>query len=225
MSSEIDICNLALSHLGDDAAVVSIDPPEGSAQAENCARFYPMARDMLLESHAWAHATRTENLTPAANTSADWQFAHVLPNDCLRPLRLTPSSMMDRESRFEFDTETDASGNLILLSNVEDAKLKFIYRATNTDKFPPLAVMAISYLLASMLAGPIIKGDAGAQMSRAMYASYLEARSRAVLSDANKSETEFNHAPSWIEARSSWTPASQQGGNPLTYYPSGFKIS
>ena len=33
MSSVVDICNIALSRLGDRATVTSIDPPEGSAQA------------------------------------------------------------------------------------------------------------------------------------------------------------------------------------------------
>ena len=53
MASEIAICNLALSHLGDAANIASIDPPEGSAQAEHCATFYPIARDSLLEMHDW----------------------------------------------------------------------------------------------------------------------------------------------------------------------------
>ena len=58
MSSEIDICNLALARLGDDATVASIDPPEGSAQAEQCARFYSIARDTMLEMHDWRFATK-----------------------------------------------------------------------------------------------------------------------------------------------------------------------
>ena len=58
MASEVDICNLALGHLGDNATVSSISPPEGSAQAEHCARFYPIARDALLEMHNWNFAMR-----------------------------------------------------------------------------------------------------------------------------------------------------------------------
>ena len=49
MASEVDICNLALGHLGDNATVASLNPPEGSVQAQHCARFYPIARDALLE--------------------------------------------------------------------------------------------------------------------------------------------------------------------------------
>ena len=62
MASEVEICNLALSHLGDTATVASSDPPEGSAQAEHCARFYPIARDALLEMQNWKFATRRATL-------------------------------------------------------------------------------------------------------------------------------------------------------------------
>ena len=52
MASVADICNMALGHLGDSATVASIDPPEGSAQAEHCARFYPMVRDARARAKA-----------------------------------------------------------------------------------------------------------------------------------------------------------------------------
>ena len=70
MSSVIDICNLALSHLGDTATVASIDPPEGSAQAEHCSRFYPVARDAMLELFNWKFATRRATL--ALLTADSW---------------------------------------------------------------------------------------------------------------------------------------------------------
>ena len=34
MASEVDICNLALSHFGQDTKIDAIDPPDGSAEAE-----------------------------------------------------------------------------------------------------------------------------------------------------------------------------------------------
>jgi len=77
MASIVDICNLALSHLGDSATVSSIDPPEGSAQADLCARFFPIALASLLEAHSWGFATRRVALAPLA-ISAD-SFGAALP--------------------------------------------------------------------------------------------------------------------------------------------------
>ena len=95
MASEVDICNLALARLGDNATVASIDPPEGSAQAEHCARFYAIARDSLLEMHAWKFATRRVQLAKLTVPSWDWSFAYAEPTGALqtagraRPLRRT----------------------------------------------------------------------------------------------------------------------------------------
>jgi len=72
-TSEVDIVNLALANIGETARVTSIDPPDGSAQADVAARFYPIARDMMLERHTWDFSTLMVKLTPielpAATTS------------------------------------------------------------------------------------------------------------------------------------------------------------
>lgn len=33
MASEVQICNLALSRIGEDGSIISLDPPEGSEHA------------------------------------------------------------------------------------------------------------------------------------------------------------------------------------------------
>src|SRR5687767_8634483 len=87
MSSEVDIANLALSHLGDEANVVAIDPPDGTVQASHCGRFYPIARDLLLEMHPWTFATRRATLAEVTNpVEDDWTYAYTLPTGCIRPL-------------------------------------------------------------------------------------------------------------------------------------------
>ena len=76
MSSEVDICNLALSRLGDDASVASINPPEGSSQAEHCAQFYPIARNSMLQGHDWNFATRRETLALLSGVDTfNWSYA------------------------------------------------------------------------------------------------------------------------------------------------------
>ena len=84
MSNAVTICNLALSHLGDTATVASIQPPEGSVQAEHCARFYPQALRSLLALHHWGFATRYEPLQ-RVDREGDARFAYVfaLPAEAL----------------------------------------------------------------------------------------------------------------------------------------------
>ena len=62
MASAVEICNLALSFLGDTGSIASIDPPESPAQAKMCAIYYPIAKSAMLEMHDWSFATKRQLL-------------------------------------------------------------------------------------------------------------------------------------------------------------------
>jgi hypothetical protein len=200
MASEVDICNLALAHLGDNATVASIDPPEGSAQAEHCALFYPIARDALLEQHAWKFATKRVLLASLDAPTWEWAYAYAQPSDALRLLAVLPESSSSDEAQ-EYEAETDSDGRAILLTNQQAANLRYIARVTDTTAFSPLFVNALSWLLAAHLAGPVIKGDAGAAMAKTCMQNYALALSTARVSDANQHRRRPEHSPSWIEGR------------------------
>ena len=51
MTPTVDVCNLALAHIGQAATISAVDPPEGSVYAELCAHMYPLAMGVLLEAH------------------------------------------------------------------------------------------------------------------------------------------------------------------------------
>lgn len=201
MASEVDICNLALARLGDNATVASIDPPEGSAQAEHCARFYAMARDSLLEMHAWKFATRRVQLAKLTVPSWDWSFAYAAPTGALKLLGVLSATASNDDETQPYEAESDANGAAIILTNQKDASLRFVARVTDTTKFSPLFVDALAWLLASYLAGPVLKGDAGAAMSKACLQSFLLAFSNAKVSDANQRKVRPEHTPAWIAGR------------------------
>lgn len=201
MASEVDICNLALARLGDNATVASIDPPEGSAQAEHCAQFFAVARDSLLEMHPWKFATRRVLLAKLTVPSWDWSHAYAEPTEALKLLAVLPASASSDADTQEYEAETDASGTAIILTNQDDASLRFIARVTDTTKFSPLFVDALAWLLASYLAGPVLKGDAGAAMAKACLQSFMLAFSNAKTSDANQRKVRPEHTPDWIAGR------------------------
>ncbi len=203
MASEVNICNLALAHLGDLANVVSISPPEGSAQADHCAQFYPVARDAMLEMHAWGFATKRIALATLGlgdDQPASWLYAYALPSDCIRPLAiLLPSSLDDTDTQ-DFEQEVKIDGTKLIYSNTADATLRYISKITDSTKFTPLFVMALSYLLASYLSGPVTKD---VKIKEFMFKLALASIPSATGSDANarsiKPWNTFN--PSAIKAR------------------------
>lgn len=201
MASEVDIANLALSRLGDDATVASLYPPEGSMQAEHCARFYPLARDTLLEMHAWSFATRRAQLAALSAPVQHWDYAYAIPADCMVILAVLPPDAADDYQVQEYRRETAPNGNAIVITNQPAATLLYQARATDTTKFSPLFIDTLAWLLASYLAGPILKGDAGMKASQQFYMAALQTLGRATASDANQQHGQPAHNPGWMSAR------------------------
>lgn len=226
MASEVDICNLALGHLGDNATVASIRPPEGSAQAEHCARFYPIARDSLLEMHFWNFSMRRINLAPLEAAWPEWKYAYALPNDVLNVIAvMPPDANDDYASRFvpsdtpqfahnyspviaagrytpqPYTIEVLADGQHVLYTNQENAMLRYTAYVSDTTVFSPLFTMALSWHLASMLAGPIIKGDQGAAEAKRCTQMAMGYISQAEVSDANQRRINLEHIVPWTSGR------------------------
>ena len=213
MASEIDICNLALSHLGDTATIASLDPPEGSAQAEHCARFYPIARDSLLEMHAWGFATRRAKLALLASGWPEWSYAYAQPADALNIIAILPPGSSDDYSAGvpdsaggpyvpqPFSCEINDAGAPVIYTDQADAVLRYSATVSDPTRFSPLFVMTLSWHLASMLAGPVIKGDAGAAEAKRCAQVMQQYLSKAIESDSSQRRIKPEHVVSWMAGR------------------------
>lgn len=205
MASAVDICNLALSHLGDGATVSSIDPPEGSAQAEHCKRFYPIARDNCLERHPWNFSTKRVTLAELSGAApASWVFAYAWPNAALGIFDVySAGAGNDDTDGEEFVVETLPSGDKVIYTNAEQASARISVSISDTTKFSPLFVAAVSRLLASYLAGPIIKAGEGRAEAREQYKWFLQELGTAAMHDSRsrKKDTYKNFEASSIAAR------------------------
>lgn len=202
MASAVDICNLGLAHLGDEAAVSAISPPDGSVQASHCARFYPIARDACLEAHSWGFATR--RVAPANVASAvpsSWQYAYALPAECLKVLNVWGEDYSEDDKGYDFVVESNASQGTMVYTNAENATIRYIVRVTDTTKFTPMFVTALSYLLAAYLSGPIVKGREGMSVAQAMYKMFLSEVVKAAASDSSNRKLDIKHTPDFIGVR------------------------
>lgn len=225
MASDVDICNLMLSRLGDDATVSSLDPPEGSVQAERCATFYPMARDSLFELHNWNFCTRRKELTlTTLPAGAGWLYAYFLPAECIQLFAvLPPDPQNDYSVPFDgmeqygfcyrqfvsgaeyitqdYAIETNEDGEMIVLTNVEQAIGRFIIRVTDTTKFSPLYTDTLGWYGAHMLAGPILKGDVGAAEGKRCLQFAMSMLGKAAMSDARQQQVRPKQNVPWISNR------------------------
>src|SRR5574343_1420487 len=95
MASEVDICNLALAHLGNVANVASINPPEQSVEASLCAIYYPAARDALLEMQPWGFATKRVALAQITESWPEWDYAYLQPADAVNIIAILSNDAID----------------------------------------------------------------------------------------------------------------------------------
>ncbi len=224
MASVVDICNEALSHLGDSATVASIDPPEGSAQAEHCARFYPSALATLTEMHNWGFATRRESLAQLDNPTSTWQYAYAMPANCINLIAvLAPDASDDNSTSTrsqaygspyyenatvggvytpqQYAVETSSTGAQIILTNQLDAVLRYVTLVTDTAKFSPMFRETLSWMLASKLAGPILKGEMGRKAAQECMQVAMRWFAKASSSDASQNNVVPQHHVSWMNGR------------------------
>ena len=223
MASDVDVCNAALGELGDTATVVSINPPSGSIQAVHCARFYPMARDALLEMHTWSFATKRVALSLLAETPPNsWTYAYQAPSDVLNFLAvLDPDATDDYSAGLAqygniagsynynvgiyqtqpFVVEMDANGNQVVYTNQQNAVLRYSGRITDTTTFSPLFIEGLTKLLKSKLAGPVIKGQEGRQEAANALKEFQVWFGQAAASDANSRREKPAQSVDWIVNR------------------------
>lgn len=109
MTVPTDICNMSLSMIGAQASVQSINPSDGSAQANACATFYTPVTQMLLRAAHWNCARKQISLTQLKSIYVNgqlspnppptpWYYEYAVPPDSLKMrflLNLTPQSSID----------------------------------------------------------------------------------------------------------------------------------
>lgn len=226
MASDVDIANMALSHLGDSATVASLDPPEGSAQAEHCARWYAIARNALLEMHDWKFNTARVKLAQVTQNWTEWGYAYAAPSDCLKVIAVLPDGASgDYTTGYErasvsaysqvgdytgratiytaqpFTVESDENGQVVIYTNQIDAVLRYTRVVTDTSKFSPLFVMTFARLLASYLAGPVLKGDTGMAVGEKQLGLAIAMLSKAGVADANQTRQPIEQSVPWLAGR------------------------
>lgn len=185
MSSAVDFCNLAFSHIGHRANVASISPPEATYEAQLCARFYPMARNEALELHNWGLATTRRALAELTDAAPEsWEYAYAIPNDCMKILSVLDEGATDDSPTAAYICEGD-----MLFTNIADATLRYVAVETDTTKYSPLLGSTIALMLASYLAGPIVKGKEGIALGERLANRARSMHGMAASSDANSERT------------------------------------
>lgn len=206
MTSEVEICNLALTRLG-HLPITALN--EGTKPADRCALHYPMCRDALLRAHPWNFSIRRATLAlDAVTPNHEYSHRHTLPNKCLKVIRTeweaggaSSSSVYGFPGVHGYDAEAAPYRieGRYLLCNSEVARIEYIEKVTDPNQFDVLFVDVLAQRLAAELAVAFTDTQSMAKSMWEIYQSKLmEARSTDAQEGTPRSVVDLSP---WVVAR------------------------
>lgn len=192
-TTDVDICNRALSRLGTRATIAALD--ENSTEARTASIWYAATRDTLLRAHDWNFARRRVFLAGQGAAPTGWRFRYAVPTDCVRLLRLASANPVG-SARFE--VAGDAAGRFVLCDEPA-AEAVYTARVDDPNLYDAGFASALVDQLAAHIAYPITQKTETAvrlaQLARATLADAMAA-------DANEADAAIgDRLPDWIAAR------------------------
>jgi len=200
MASNVDICNLALSHLGSGKNIANLET-EKSKEAQACRTYFEMARDVVLRDFPWPFATRFATLAlVVADPTTEWAFSYQYPSDCTRLRRILSGVRNDdKVSRVPYKLANTASGTVIY-TDLEEAVVEYTYAETDAGKFDADFVMALSFRLAVYLAPRVTGGDPFKLQNR-MMSLYVAEMAKAQGTSSHEEQPDEPPESEFIRAR------------------------
>ena len=150
MTSEVDICNLALTE-SFCSEIQSLTAQ--SREAEVCNRFYAQCRDLLLSGYNWKFNQVRRSLAVSSETPPDnWGYAYEFPTNCLHPVKIYQSNRNPlKEIPFAVESKLNVEEK-VLYTDEPNAILIYRKKITVTNMFSPMFIEALANLLGAKVA-------------------------------------------------------------------------
>jgi len=213
VSGIVDICNLALKHLGQKKITTLADDTEA---ARDCTQIFNNCRDEVLRSAAWKFATVIDTLTLLdAETAIGWSYVYTYPTDAVFIRKVfanaapefdfpifnsqtvpVPTADPDNiEYRVVYQVDL---GLQVILANCNPAYIEYTGRVTDPSLYDALFIKALSYKLAAELAVPL-NGDKDQRTD--MLNKYAAVFSEAAKNNAIETGVQQKNKSAYVDAR------------------------
>lgn len=148
------IGNLALSHIRNKSVLENIET-DTSAAGRVTNLWYDPARCQALADFDYGFARKRLTLgTHGEDPPTEWAFRYQWPSDCIQPRRIqNPLGRQRPPVLFELEQADDGTRSII--TDQDEAILVYTSDTENPTFFTPHFVLAVSYLIAHFIAGPL----------------------------------------------------------------------
>jgi len=171
INSSVAICNLAIGHLGLSNRVASINNPK-TKEEKDCALYYDITRQGILESFDWSFAKSRESLSASSETPAfKWSYkSDIFPVNLLRfnALHYSDGTIIVNTNRQYYEVE----GRQLLTSLNAPYYISYIKDVTTVSEMSKLFIMLFSYSLAKELYKSLGASGTTLQIIQEQYKEY-----------------------------------------------------
>lgn len=155
MSSDVEICNIALSRVAYTQPIVSFT--ERSKAAELCRVFYSSLREQVLQAFPWPFAESIVALADIGSPAPGWAFRYRYPADCLKVRDIVQPGWRralrsDQQTPFALGYD---SGGRVIHTDQPEAACRFTFKVEDSTFFDAQFADALSWRLAMELALPL----------------------------------------------------------------------
>lgn len=153
-TSAVEVCNLALDLLKQDA-IASITAPTTGTESI-CARWYDHVRRATLRKHPWNFAATRDTVTANATAPAfGYSAAFDLPNDFIRLLTIGDDAIDDLQGKYQLE-----DGQLLFSYSTDSAlKIRYVYDFTDVAHMDPLFIDVLAAEIALRIAYKVTGSD------------------------------------------------------------------
>lgn len=198
--TSVDICNMALGHVGAANSITAIDGTDTSAEATQCKLWYDQCRKDVLTLYNWSFARKRDDLVELLTDDPpdSWGFRYAYPSDCLKVCYLVNPVGRDADAvPYELELNADDSARTIL-TDLDDAVMVYTKDVETVTQFTPQFVDMLAHWLAYRIAFTL---TADPRIEQKEFQTFMSQWRILTAIDANEGMPSKPRDASWIEAR------------------------
>lgn len=179
ITTEVELCNHALSYLG-ESRIASLE--DSNERARICNLLYDQTRDELLVDGEWPFAIGRRALAAATEENlTKYEYRYMLPSDYLKLLDVLDDSTYDEVQNHKLVTVEYKIEAGRLLTDLTPCYVRYIKRITKTNLFPEMFAQAFALSLAAKVC-PRLSQNFGlaAQVAQAAFGAVIKAKAELI---------------------------------------------
>lgn len=205
MAEQIDVINLALSHIAQFRITAAELLANSTPATQAALRIWDLMRKEVLRAYEWGFAKVQAELTVVASTTYDpavYAYAYEYPSSCLAVRKVNVQTELDKAISGKYEKMYDVTNDALrIVTDIEDAYIEYTYDHETESLWDSAFVIAFGRRLAAGLAKPLNGDDTQAAEQGKLFAIAISEAKRLDASSKHESHDDSNRKSNYADAR------------------------